>query len=51
MGKLPTGGSHQGIGSDLFTEYVLAFEIMGVLLLVGMMGVILLSKKDLKIET
>jgi len=33
---------------ELFTHYVLAFEIMGVLLLVGMMGVILLSKKDLK---
>jgi NADH:ubiquinone oxidoreductase subunit 6 (subunit J) len=32
----------------LFTDYVLPFEIMGVLLLVGMIGVILLSKKNLR---
>ena len=41
-------GATKELGVELFTHYVLAFEIMGVLLLVGMMGVILLSKKDLK---
>ena len=32
----------------LFTDYLLPFEIVSVLLLVAMVGVILLSKKDLK---
>ena len=49
QGKTPQlEGATKALGVTLFTEYVLAFEIMGVLLLVGMMGVILLSKKDLK---
>jgi NADH-quinone oxidoreductase subunit J len=32
----------------LFTQYLLPFEIVSVLLLVAMVGVVLLSKKDLK---
>jgi NADH-quinone oxidoreductase subunit J len=32
----------------LFTEYLLPFEIVSMLLLVAMVGVVLLSKKDLK---
>ncbi len=40
------GSTHQ-LGTALFTNYVLPFEIMGVLLLVAMVGVILLSKKEL----
>jgi len=32
----------------LFTQYLLPFEIVSVLLLVAMIGVVLLSKKDLK---
>jgi len=36
------------LGRLLFTEYLLPFEIISVLLLVAMVGVILLSKKDLK---
>jgi NADH-quinone oxidoreductase subunit J len=36
------------LGKLLFTQYVLPFEIVSVLLLVAMVGVILLSKKDLK---
>jgi NADH-quinone oxidoreductase subunit J len=36
------------LGKLLFTQYLLPFEVMSVLLLVAMMGVILLSKKDLK---
>jgi len=40
-------GSTKTLGVKLFTDYVLPFEIMGVLLLVGMIGVIILSKKKL----
>jgi len=36
------------LGKLLFTQYVLPFEVVSVLLLVAMVGVILLSKKDLK---
>jgi NADH-quinone oxidoreductase subunit J len=36
------------LGKVLFTQYLLQFEIVSVLLLVAMVGVILLSKKDLK---
>jgi NADH-quinone oxidoreductase subunit J len=43
-----TVGSTKKLGLSLFTDYVLPFEIMGVLLLVGMIGVILLSKKSLR---
>src|SRR5262249_52350126 len=41
------GGTRQ-LGHTLFTQYLLPFEIVSVLLLVAMVGVILLSKKDLK---
>jgi NADH:ubiquinone oxidoreductase subunit 6 (subunit J) len=36
------------LGQLLFTQYLLPFEIISVLLLVAMVGVILLSKRDLK---
>jgi NADH-quinone oxidoreductase subunit J len=36
------------LGKLLFTKYLLPFEIVSVLLLVAMVGVVLLSKKDLK---
>ena len=36
------------LGKMLFTNYLLPFEIVSLLLLVAMVGVILLSKKDLK---
>jgi NADH-quinone oxidoreductase subunit J len=36
------------LGRLLFTQYLLPFEIVSVLLLVAMVGVILLSKKELK---
>jgi NADH-quinone oxidoreductase subunit J len=36
------------LGKLLFTGYLLPFEIVSVLLLVAMVGVILLSKKDLR---
>lgn len=41
-------GSTADLGKLLFTNYLLPFEIVSVLLLVAMVGVILLSKKDLK---
>ncbi|HEY5913935.1 MAG TPA: NADH-quinone oxidoreductase subunit J [Verrucomicrobiae bacterium] len=41
------GGTHE-LGELLFGKYLLPFEIVSLLLLVAMVGVILLSKKDLK---
>lgn len=41
-------GSTKPLGRLLFTNYLLPFEIVSVLLLVAMVGVILLSKKDLR---
>jgi NADH-quinone oxidoreductase subunit J len=41
-------GSTIPLGKLLFTQYLLPFEIISVLLLVAMVGVILLSKKDLR---
>ena len=41
-------GSTVPLGTLLFTQYLLPFELVSVLLLVAMVGVILLSKKDLK---
>lgn len=41
-------GDPAPLGRLLFSQYVLPFEILSVLLLAAMIGVILLSKKDLK---
>ena len=41
-------GDTASLGHLLFTNYVLPFEVISILLLVAMIGVILLSKKDLK---
>jgi NADH-quinone oxidoreductase subunit J len=41
-------GVTKPLGVALFTQYFLPFEILSVLLLVAMVGVILLSKRDLK---
>jgi NADH-quinone oxidoreductase subunit J len=51
--SLPAGsgtaeGSTLALGRLLFINYALPFEILSVLLLVAMIGVILLSKRDLK---
>ncbi|HEV2394802.1 MAG TPA: NADH-quinone oxidoreductase subunit J [Verrucomicrobiae bacterium] len=43
----PEGGTIP-LGRLLFTNYLLPFEIVSVLLLVAMVGVVLLSKKELK---
>jgi NADH-quinone oxidoreductase subunit J len=39
-------GTAEPLGRLLFTDYVLPFEVLSVLLLVAMVGVILLSKKE-----
>ena len=36
------------LGKALFTDYLLPFEVVSVLLLVAMIGVVLLSKKELR---
>jgi len=41
-------GSTGNLGELLFKNYLLPFEIVSILLLVAMVGVVLLSKKDLK---
>jgi NADH-quinone oxidoreductase subunit J len=41
-------GDTVALGALLFTGYLLPFEIVSLLLLVAMVGVVLLSKKDLK---
>ena len=41
-------GGTRPLGEALFRSYLLPFEIVSVLLLVAMVGVILLSKKDLR---
>src|SRR5262245_41865564 len=41
-------GGTADLGKLLFTQYLLPFEIVSVILLVAMVGVVLLSKKDLK---
>lgn len=41
-------GTTRELGKMLFTNYLLPFEIVSILLLVAMVGAILLSKKDLK---
>jgi NADH-quinone oxidoreductase subunit J len=41
-------GATIALGKMLFTSYLLPFEIVSLLLLVAMVGVILLSKKNLK---
>ena len=48
-GKIPqVEGATKPLGTLLFTQYLLPFEIVSLLLLVAMVGAILLSKKDLK---
>lgn len=41
-------GTAEPLGRLLFTDYLLPFEVLSVLLLVAMIGVILLSKKELR---
>ncbi|HEY3761409.1 MAG TPA: NADH-quinone oxidoreductase subunit J [Verrucomicrobiae bacterium] len=45
--SLTQEGTTEALGKLLFTGYVLPFEVVSVLLLVAMLGVILLSRKNL----
>ncbi len=45
---VPTEGATIPLGQMLFRDYLLPFEIVSIILLVAMVGVILLSKKELK---
>ncbi len=46
--KPQSEGGTAALGGALFTDYLLPFEIVSVLLLVAMVGAVLLSKKDLR---
>jgi NADH-quinone oxidoreductase subunit J len=50
ISSLPPAASNDipAIGTLLFNKYVLPFEAVGILLLVAMIGVVLLSKKEIK---
>ena len=39
-------GSIKDIGRELFTEWVLPFEMISILLLIALVGVVILAKKD-----
>jgi NADH-quinone oxidoreductase subunit J len=47
-GPAPLEGSAPALGQMLLTGYLLPFELVSILLLVAMVGVVVLTKKDLK---
>ena len=47
-GKAEFGGGLEAVVKPLFANYMLPFEVTALLLLVAMIGVVLLSKKELK---
>lgn len=47
-GSADFGGGLEAVVKPLFSRYMLPFEVTALLLLVAMVGVVLLSKKDLK---
>jgi NADH-quinone oxidoreductase subunit J len=42
-----TQGSAQAIGTSLFTQYLLPFEIVSVLILIAILGAIVLARKEI----
>jgi len=42
-----TGGSAQGVGMALFTDYLLPFEVTSVLILIAIVGAIVLARKEM----
>ena len=50
VSALPGYGTPQAVGRTLFTEYVIPFECVSVLLLVGVVGSILLAKRKVSGE-
>jgi len=47
-GQTDVGGGLEAVVKPLFANYMLPFEVTALLLLVAMIGVVLLSKKELK---
>jgi NADH-quinone oxidoreductase subunit J len=45
---LPIGDTTQSFGLELFTKYMLPFQLAGILLLIAMLGVIFISKRESK---
>lgn len=43
-----TGGSAEGIGIKLFTDYLLPFEVVSVLILIAILGAIVLAQKEIR---
>jgi NADH-quinone oxidoreductase subunit J len=41
------GGSAQGVGISLFTDYLLPFEVTSVLILIAIVGAIVLARKEM----
>jgi len=41
-----TGGTAQNIGRMLFTEYLLPFEVISILILVAILGAVVLARKE-----
>ncbi len=42
-----TGGSAQNIGTKIFTEYLLPFEVVSILILIAILGAIVLARKEI----
>jgi NADH-quinone oxidoreductase subunit J len=42
-----TGGSPRDVGRAIFTEYLLAFEVTSVLILIAILGAIVLARKEI----
>ena len=43
-----TGGSPEGIGIKVFTDYLLPFEVVSVLILIAILGAIVLAQKEIR---
>ena len=46
--KLPTFGTIKSLGIELYSKWVLPFELISILLLVSLLGAIILAKKEEK---
>jgi NADH-quinone oxidoreductase subunit J len=47
LGREPTGGSAHSLGSSIFRQWVLPFEVLSVLLLAALVGAIVLSRGNI----
>jgi NADH-quinone oxidoreductase subunit J len=42
------GGSPEGIGMKIFTDYLLPFEVVSILILIAILGAIVLARKEIR---